>query len=579
MKDALAAVSVLWCLQQALILFYTKLTSPFDKLQAFLVAAAALSSAWPPALCAALCIRIYANVAPWPNAWESHFWCAQTDAALLAALVLQMISSRPSTGLLSKTQRACALQDASRVARWQLAFFYTSAALFKLNTSFLDHRYSCASPYLAQILVAYLPEYLAAAPDALAPLVTVAPTMVVLGEALLSGALLASAAGRGGRFSSGIGVGLAMLLHLGIALTPPPNNIGAFSVLMAARLSFFVPPEALAQALSAPRSAGEAATVAALVVLAAAAAGAAALATAAGGSGSAAAAGEVGQMSIMFFAGVDWSVPTFVLLAGVVLRGLAGAATPTAAIRPPAVRTPADARTAFGRVVAPLLIWTSFAHSFGGPILGVQNLGGSIMYSNLRVVGGSNHLLLPTNLLGLTGSIVRIESSSSSTINALYPGDFSSVFAPRATALLRAANHSGRQFNFAMGRVLGAWALPPPPATAAFVRYTVPSLELRRILAEARAAGLPFELEYTVLDGHRGDEAWRASSVGVRRVRVKEDPTRAKATCVVTSAGNAACAPEELARLPPLRLWERAWGVWNPHPILPEMSAEMHCAE
>ena len=48
--DGLAAFTLLWCAQQALLLFYTQLASPFDKLQALLVAAAALSSAWPPAL-------------------------------------------------------------------------------------------------------------------------------------------------------------------------------------------------------------------------------------------------------------------------------------------------------------------------------------------------------------------------------------------------------------------------------------------------------------------------------------------------------------------------------------------------
>ena len=617
-SDGLAAFTLLWCAQQALLLFYTQLASPFDKLQALLVAAAALSSAWPPVLCAALAARIYANVACWPNAWESHFWCAQTDAALLAALVLQMVSA--PAGRRSGERRTCALQDANRVARCQLAFFYASAFVFKLNSSFLDHRYSCASPYLAQLLAAYLPESLAASPHALAPIVRIAPAMVVLGEGALSAALLTAAAGRGGRVAPAVGVGLAMLLHLGIALTPPPNNIGAFSVLMAVRLAAFVPPDALAHALRSPRHAAEAAGVAALVIMAAVAALAAAHATDGGGAGSAAAAGEAGQMSIMFAHGVDWSVPTFVLLAGVVLRGLAASfriATPsvttasaksaksaksvttaTSAASAKSTASAALASATFSRVVAPLLVGIAFAHAFAGPILGVQNLGGSIMYSNLRVLGGSNHLLLPTNLLGLSGHLVRVEACTSPTLNALYPGDFSSVFAPRATALLRAANHSGRQFNFAMGRVLGAWALPPPSGVDAFVRYTVPALQLRRMLAEARAAAEPFDLEYTVLDGNAllsdgtvaGDEVWRASSAGIRRVRLREDPSRKLSACVVASSFgvehlvkvtryNETCAPDELARMPALRPWEQALGVWNPHPILPEMSDEMHCAE
>jgi len=462
--------------------------------------------------------------------------------------------------------------------------------VFKLNSSFLDHRYSCSSPYLAQLLTAYLPESLAREPQALAPLVRVAPPMVVLGEGVLSGALLAAAAGRGGRAAPALGVGLALLLHLGIALTPPPNNIGAFSVLMAVRLAAFVPPEALVHALRTPRHATEAAGAAALVLVAAAIARAAARATDGGGEGSAAAAGEAGQMSIMFVHGVDWSVPTFVLLAGVVLRGMAldgaGMALDGAGIAaavdavPPATTASAksataataatadaaadEARRAFRRIVTPVLVGIAFAHAFIGPILGVQDLGGSIMYSNLRVLGGSNHLLLPTNLLGLSGPLVRVEACTSPTLNALYPGDFSSVFAPRATALLRAANHSGRQFNFAMGRVLGAWALPPPSDADPFVRYTVPAVQLRRMLAEAREAAEAFELEYTVLDGDAGDEEWRAASTGVRRVLLREDPRRKLSACTVTSdvasfsvVGTArhdeACAADELARMPALR--------------------------
>eukprot|EP01052_Picozoa_sp_SAG31_P073334 SAG31_NODE_32356_length_357_cov_0.600775_1_plen_53_part_10 len=51
----------------------------------------------------------------------------------------------------------------------------------------------------------------------------------------------------------------------------------------------------------------------------------------------------------------------------------------------------------------------------------------------------------------------------------------------------------------------------PPPATP-FVRYTAPSLQLKRMLEEARASDEAFELEYTVLDGDFGDEAWRINS-------------------------------------------------------------------
>ena len=80
------------------------------------------------------------------------------------------------------------------------------------------------------------------------------------------------------------------------------------------------------------------------------------------------------------------------------------------------------ANPTFGALAAPLLIVAAWLHGFAGPVLGVQDLGSSNMYANLRALGGSNHLLLPMNLLQLSGPIVRVESSTSTTLNALYPG-------------------------------------------------------------------------------------------------------------------------------------------------------------
>ena len=591
-RDALSALSLIWSVQQALILSFAKLASPFDKLQATLVGLTVLSSGWPPFLCFALVTRIYANITVFPNGWESLFWCAETDLALLLAIVVQMV--RASRWSIFSDQRNAVVQDASLVVRWQLAGWYLSAAFFKLNSSFFDHRYSCASPYLAQLLAAYLPQHLATPAD-LATLVPIAPLMVVVGELALSIALLAAASGRGGKLAIRVGVTLALLLHFGIAITPPPNNIGAFSVIMAARLPAFANGDALLRATSLPSSASELVAWAGTLGVAAVAASAAARATASGGSGSAASEGDAGQMSIMFFGGLDWSVPTLVVMSLVLLRALfmdTGVTGPRRTLASHFAQKPSSEAlghrltyssqsSAYAQVWAPLLITLAWLHGFAGPILGLQDLGSSNMYGNLRLLGGSNHYLTPLNLLQLSGGIVRIESSTSHVLNALYPGEISSVFTPRAIEVLRSANHTGRQFNFAMGRVLGSWALPPPRLGgrgSAFVRFTVPALELRRMLAEARAAGQPFELVFTELDGRFGDEAWRAKSHGRRKVRVREDPVKGQADCVVLSErGAPACGPSDLPNQPPLSPWELALGVWNPHPILPGEHDEMHC--
>ena len=107
---------------------------------------------------------------------------------------------------------------------------------------------------------------------------------------------------------------------------------------------------------------------------------------------------------------------------------------------------------------------------------------------------------------------------------------------------------------------MGAAAAPSRRPLDPFVRYTVPAVQLRRMLAEAREAAEAFELEYTVLDGDAGDEAWRAASTGVRRVRLREDPRSKLSACAVASSSvvgtarhDEACAADELARMPALR--------------------------
>ena len=73
---------------------------------------------------------------------------------------------------------------------------------------------------------------------------------MLVGELVLSTALLLAAGGRGGARAAPLGVSLALLLHLGIALTPPPNNIGAFSVIMACRAAWANAGPTMSAALS-----------------------------------------------------------------------------------------------------------------------------------------------------------------------------------------------------------------------------------------------------------------------------------------------------------------------------------------
>jgi hypothetical protein len=253
----LTAYARVWAVQQALILAFTGLASRWSQAQALLVAAAALSGA-PGAVACALAVRIVDCLRIFPHAWESHYWCAQTDAALLLALLIEAAlgpRATPADKASAEPRESGgerALREAAATVRWQMALFYASAAFWKLNSSFLDARYSCSSIYMAQLLAGYLPPSVAASAPAVA-LVQHAPLAVVAGESLVGAALLLAAFKNGGDASGGlvgraatrVGVSLALLLHLGIALTPPPNNVGAFSVLMAARLFLFAPARLL----------------------------------------------------------------------------------------------------------------------------------------------------------------------------------------------------------------------------------------------------------------------------------------------------------------------------------------------
>ncbi|KAJ1639386.1 hypothetical protein T492DRAFT_856911 [Pavlovales sp. CCMP2436] len=132
----LAAYARVWAVQQALILAFTGLASCWTQAQALLVAAAALGA--PGAVACALAVRVVDCLRDFPDRWESHYWCAQTDAALLLALLLEATIGAGKGPLASAEPRESggerALREAAATVRWQMALFYTSAGFWKLVT-------------------------------------------------------------------------------------------------------------------------------------------------------------------------------------------------------------------------------------------------------------------------------------------------------------------------------------------------------------------------------------------------------------------------------------------------------------
>ena len=173
--------------------------------------------------------------------------------------------------------------------------------------------------------------------------------------------------------------------------------------------------------------------------------------------------------------------------------------------------------------------------------------------------------------------VVRIETCTSDWINSIYPGDITPTMAPQEINLLRASGHTAVMFNAAKARILPHTV--PGEAERMWVPYTVTALELKRLLAEARARGEAFSLTYSVL-GVSGDEAWRRHAAGLRRVTVSEDG-RGGQRCSVGRVGCSlwlpvdapwcACEPMEYALQPPPGYWPTKTLVQQPYPILPDV--------
>ena len=209
-------------------------------------------------------------------------------------------------------------------------------------------------------------------------------------------------------------------------------------------------------------------------------------------------------------------------------------------------------------------------YSYGCLILGLQEEETPNMFANLKVHGGSNHLFLPTGILfhkyynyyqaakdnnnrhPYGGGVIRIEETTSNWLKSIYPADLSSIVEPTTliSTMIDDLYHSSSSsssssninnnpdntfntfylqtphyyFNPGANRVLGivenGW-IPTP--TSLNIQYTIPALEFKRLLKEAKQKDQTFTLTYAVLQGTRGDELWRAYSTNERvTIHVKD---------------------------------------------------------
>eukprot|EP01043_Picozoa_sp_COSAG02_P053244 COSAG02_NODE_5852_length_3988_cov_2.341219_7_plen_124_part_00 len=106
-----------------------------------------------------------------------------------------------------------------------------------------------------------------------------------------------------------------------------------------------------------------------------------------------------------------------------------------------------------------------------------------------------------------------------------------------------------------------------------FIRYTVPAFELRRALAEARAAGEHFRLEYTRLTVPYGNPNLAEGP----RVILQEDG-KGTSTCEVVApwpgATSQPCSPTEAAIAAPPPWWALKFAVFWATPVLSNTTEE-----
>eukprot|EP00746_Dinoflagellata_sp_MGD_P130240 gnl/MRDRNA2_/MRDRNA2_64196_c0_seq1.p1 gnl/MRDRNA2_/MRDRNA2_64196_c0~~gnl/MRDRNA2_/MRDRNA2_64196_c0_seq1.p1 ORF type:complete len:298 (+),score=24.35 gnl/MRDRNA2_/MRDRNA2_64196_c0_seq1:93-896(+) len=208
--------------------------------------------------------------------------------------------------------------------------------------------------------------------------------------------------------------------------------------------------------------------------------------------------------------------------------------------------------------------------------LGLADHGTPKPFSNIRMHGGSNHYFLPTGLIQrfvgespyfagspFSSEVIRVESTSSSYINGVYPSEMTTHLTPRTRELLKIVGHSGRVFCPAAGRIVMQGKVPRNQPGPDFIPYTLPVFELRRLLDEVRQQSESFTLEYTRLPSY---DASQPKATGIR-VRLSEDGSGGRNCTLVDK--NSPCGPEEVVYSPPLGYWVAKHMAFWPHAIIP----------
>lgn len=522
-----------WGVLQILLLinFASKFSTVWEKVQGVAVAIVLVRPRrWT--LAVALACRIAATLGKLPFVHDSKNWWLQTDVTLLIFLLKD-----------GRIERETVLK--------QMSLFYFFAAFWKVNTSFLDPRYSCSSIFMAQLLSAFVPA-VSNMPSVAGLVVRTSPALTLAIEFGVATTLWHPPWRR-------VGVPGAILLHFLIAITPRPNHIVCFGIGCLVRLLLAVdettdPPfNVLCVALAA------AGLVRAFLVEE----DAGALGTGWRGVFDPTCEGS----------GVDSALFVFTFMATIILQ------------KKPLLDSSPRSLGKVGWAMVAL----SFSYGLGGPMLGVQDLGSANMFSNLRMFGASNHLVAPTAMLDF-GGVVRIEDTNSTWMREVvnYPGDLTEALSVQSRQFLASGGHAARYWNVMLGVEDGPRAYPELRSAdvaaavtgrqrresndSVYNPYTLPAIDLRRLFKEADGLNEAYFLKFTRLDDR--DETWRANATG--RTLVYEYDGLGSKTCE-DALTHDPCDPDELPFLPPPAWLRQKLLLAMPYPVVQGFDDEMLC--
>eukprot|EP00439_Symbiodinium_sp_Y106_P045152 s2305_g5.t1 len=388
--------------------------------------------------------------------------------------------------------------------------YYLAAGFWKLNADFLDPLASCAGVFFSQHVTRYFGTLSWESQVELGR--SVLP-WVPLGRVAVEVSMgLVFLLGRLDRRCARLGLPYILCFHLWVCLTPEPNNISLFAVQCASRLTIVLDPSALQAASMKIGSYAFAFSALGIVAVA------------------------CGIQAN--FTPLNWGFLVFIplfLFMHLVVFVETGTKAPTS----PGTRS---RRRPWWTYLATGFAW---AYSFGTIMLGVMEEATPNMFANLKIHGGSNHLLLPTGLLfkwfgeagdshPYGGGVIRMENTTSSWLQTIYPCDLTHVLQPSAAPDLLEVLGSPRPvfLNSGANRILGLRekGFVPPPPHGKLLQYTTPAVEWKRLLKEAIEKDRSFAVTYSHLPGIAGDEVWRATSYA-RRVLLELLALRRRLTC------------------------------------------------